>query len=221
MENLITTVQKHEREYPAPVFLGFLLKERWSLLDGKHEAWHNSNHERLAEICSTGDCNLKRPDGWIQRWDFNRASCWNTIAGAEACAPEGERDRYVLYAYRAVPIVFDNEGDPCEISPDELFDIGLPPLPPEPDMPEFVSLGFDVVEYCGFLNYGCSPLSCNGMHNDYPVNQFCLLPDMNSAYTAAKAFGIEEPEPGPYIIIEVLRHLDYKTSLSDSSMELK
>lgn len=203
-------------EIPSPVFLGFLLKERRFLLGGEYGDWRNSQGEPLAEICSTGDCQIERPPGWIERWDFNRASCWEDEAAAEACLPEAERAKYALYAYRAIPLKFGVEGEPTKIQPEDLFEEGLPPLPAELDLSGYDRLGYDVVEYCGLLNYGCSPLSCNGEHNLYPVNVHCLLTDLKTALIAARAFGTEEPEPGPYIIIEVFRNQRDRT---DRSME--
>jgi hypothetical protein len=37
-----------------------------------------------------------------------------------------------------------------------------------------------------------------------PVNEFCLIDDMETALAAARRFGVEQPEPGPYVILEVL-----------------
>jgi hypothetical protein len=54
------------------------------------------------------------------------------------------------------------------------------------------------------LGFGCSPLSCNGMAENISVNEFCLIDDMETALTAARRFGVEQPEPGPYVIVEVL-----------------
>jgi hypothetical protein len=56
----------------------------------------------------------------------------------------------------------------------------------------------------GSLGFGCSPLSCNGMAESLPVNDFCLIDDLETALAAARRFGIEQPEPGPYLVIEVL-----------------
>ena len=57
------------------------------------------------------------------------------------------------------------------------------------------------------LGFGCSPLSCNGMAESIPVNDSCLIDDMETALAAARRFGVEQPEPGPYVIVEVLAPL--------------
>lgn len=56
----------------------------------------------------------------------------------------------------------------------------------------------------GILGFGCSPLSCNGMAEEISVNEFCLIDDLETALAAARRFGVEQPEPGPYVIVEVL-----------------
>lgn len=193
------------RRYPAPIFLGFCLKRFVPASAGWSEMWAADWTRAVHEVCSASECIAERPPAWVERWDFNRASCWNTEAAALACVPAAERDTYRLYAYRAIPLVFDSSGRPTELPPAELFTPNLPALPPEPGLPGYVRLGYDVVEYAGYLNYGCSPLSCNGMGAQHAVNQYCLLDAVDAAYDAAVAFGVDEPEPGPYIIFEVLR----------------
>jgi hypothetical protein len=72
-------------------------------------------------------------------------------------------------------------------------------------MPPYQRLGYDVIERdvaTGMLGFGCSPLSCNGMAERIPVNEFCLIDDRETALAAARKLGVEEP--GPYVIIEVL-----------------
>jgi hypothetical protein len=56
----------------------------------------------------------------------------------------------------------------------------------------------------GILGFECSPLSCNSIAAEYPVNAHCLLDDLAMAVAAAEHFSIEQPEPGMYYIAEVL-----------------
>jgi hypothetical protein len=55
---------------------------------------------------------------------------------------------------------------------------------------------------------GHSPLSCNGLAGGYPVNPFCLPDDVGAACRAGRDFGAGQPEPGPYLMVEVLRRTD-------------
>jgi len=151
----------------------------------------------VRQIASVSECLAKRPDGWVQRWDFNRATCWNTETAAWACVPDDSKSDFRLFAYRIVPLR----------ALDDLFPKDLPALPQEPVFLPYARIGFDVVERntaMGMLGFGCSPLSCNGMAESIPVHEFCLFDDLETALAAARRFGVEQPEPGPYVIVEVL-----------------
>ncbi len=111
--------------------------------------------------------------------------------------PDDGKPDFNLFAYRIVPLQ----------ALDDLFPTDLPALPQEPELLSCDRIGYDVVERntaMGILGFGCSPLSCNGMAESIPVNACCLLDDLESALSAARRFEIEQPEPGPYVVIEVL-----------------
>ena len=157
------------------------------------------------DIASVSDCLSKRSDKWVERWDFNRASLWNTEVEAWACVPDESNSEFKIFAYRILPLLFDTSGIEKQITIDELFPADMPELPSAP--PPYQRLGYDVVERdvsTGMLGFGCSPLSCNGMAESIPVNEFCLFDDLETALIAARRFGIEQPEPGPFVIVEVL-----------------
>ncbi len=106
--------------------------------------------------------------------------------------PAESQSDFKLFAYRAI------------LSPTT---VPSPTPSQEPELRSYVRLGYDVVERnpaIGILGFGCSPLSCNGMAENIPVNEFCLLDDLGSAFAVAQRFEIEKPEPGPYVVIEVL-----------------
>jgi hypothetical protein len=157
------------------------------------------------DIASVSDCLAKRCDKWVERWDFNRATLWNTEVDAWACVPDESRPEFKVFAYRILPLLFDTSGIERAVTIDQLFPADMPELPSA--MPPCRRLGYDVVERdaaTGMLGFGCSPLSCNGMAERIPVNEFCLIDDLESAMAAARRFGVEQPEPGPYVIVEVL-----------------
>jgi hypothetical protein len=191
-----------QQDIPPAVFLGFCAKEYWAPAP---DWWNATWTAHIQEVCSAGACLSKRPPAWVDRWDFNRASCWNDEAAAIACVPDELRDAFRVYAYRAMPLIFGGDALPRHLAVDQLFFSDLPPLPPEPALPEYQRLGYDVVQYAHYLGYGCSPLSCNGMGAQQPVNAYCLLDTLAVAYTTAEVFACDEPEPGPYIIFEILR----------------
>jgi hypothetical protein len=105
---------------------------------------------------------------------------------------------------------FDASGAIHPHSAEDLLGPGA--LPPEvPDLARFTRLGYDVTEYLSRLLVwtGCSPLSpyCNGMYSEVSalVNRHCLVEDLAAAYDLAVLFGVWQPEPGPYVIVEVWR----------------
>ena len=173
----------------------------------------------VAEICSVADCMAKRPDGWEKRWDFNRACCYDSEALAMATA-QGH-DGFQLLAYALVEEKLDQGGNPVPAKADEIFVKGLPELPDAPVPTGFRALGYDAV-CCepSYMDFCCSPLSCNGLAAEIPVNRYCLIDDLDEALRVAHRFDLEQPEPGPYYVVQVLRpltgeHLDEGTSHGD------
>jgi len=190
---------------PAPIFLGHCAKQIWVPTLEWGGAW--GSHVR--EIASVSSCISSRASNWVDRWDFNRSTCWNDERSALAKVPAESLPHFQLFSYRLLPILFDKSGDPTAVSIDHVFPDTLPALPVEPDLSQHLRLGYDIVERpsLSILGFGCSPLSCNGMAAEIAVNQYCLLDDIDDAIAVAKRFGTEQPEPGPYIIIEVLSRL--------------
>ncbi len=159
------------------------------------------NAPAVIEICSVSGCIATAPENWIQHWTHNELWVYDTVAAARAVIPAGQEAQFALYAYRIVPTIFpEGVSNALEI-----------PVRPEPLAPGFSSLGFDVVSRSAGTNFECSPLSCCDLAADWNANQFCLLPDLDTAVAAARRFSVEQPEPGPYVVIEVLR--ERRTSL--------
>jgi hypothetical protein len=108
-----------------------------------------------------------------------------------------EPEQFILFAYRLLPRVYINGTE-------KAYDI--PELPLDPIPTNFVSLGFDAVSRSIADFFECSPLSCNYMAAQIAgVNRYCLMDTLEEAVILAKRFSIDEPEPGPYYVIEVLR----------------
>jgi hypothetical protein len=161
------------------------------------------------EIASVSRCLSSRAPDWIAGWDFNRSTCWNDEGSALARVPQEKLSDFRLFCYRLIPALFDVSGKPVTVSLDDLFPSGFADLPDEPDPLPYRSLGYDIVVESSrlklpILGFGCSPLSCNAMAEKIAVNRYCLLDSLDEALSAAKRFGVEQPEPGPYVVIEVL-----------------
>ena len=148
----------------------------------------------VVDICSVSPCINESPTGWIDHWLHNELGFFDTPDLARQVIPPAE-DGFTIFAYRVGTVRFD-AGRP------ELWTW------PEIDAEErtgYRSIGFDVV---GKTDLGTafqhSPLSCNGIAAEYPVNGHCLLDDRETAIKAAEQFSIEQPEPGMYYVVEVL-----------------
>ena len=151
----------------------------------------------VREICSVSECIATGPEGWISRWAHNELWMYDSEQLAESVIPAAaEADAFRLYAYRLLPVLFRaGAQEPLEV----------PRLTPHPLPATFASLGFDVVSRSVGTAFECSPLSCNGMATQFEVNEHCLVPTPEGAVEFARWCADEEPEPGPYVVVEVLR----------------
>jgi hypothetical protein len=149
----------------------------------------------VAEVCSVSNCVNPAPEGWVEHWRHNDLGFYNTPGDAWSIVPVGASN-FRLFAYRLLPIRYrQGRAEP--------FEIVVPVIKPLAD--GFVSLGFDVANKTLTPFFECSPLSCNGMADEVAVNRFCLLATLDEAISFARRCALEEPEPGPFYVVEVLR----------------
>jgi hypothetical protein len=147
------------------------------------------------ELCSVSHCLNAAPENWVEHWIHNDLGCFNTRQDALSILPP-DASGFSLFAYRLLPVRYlKDQTEPFEVAAQS-----AEPLPSG-----FVSLGFDVVNKTFSAFFECSPLSCNGMADDVAVNRFCLLATLDEAIAVAERCAREEPEPGPFYVIEVLR----------------
>jgi hypothetical protein len=158
--------------------------------------WSIVSH--VTEICSVSCCINSAPEGWIDRWLHNDLGFYNTLKDARAILPASPGS-FAIYAYRLLPVRF-SKGRTESFTPAG--------YPVEPLPSHFISLGFDVVSKSVSAFFECSPLSCNGMAAEVPVNQYCLVDALDHAIPVAVRFSQQEPEPGPYYVVEVLREAE-------------
>lgn len=195
--------------------IGYFLRQTKIPLD-----WDLSS--TVTEACTVSHCMNPSPHDWIKLWRHNDLGFFNTQADAWSMPVDSPHEHH-LFAYRLLPVRFDRGHQKL---------VALPELSVEALSEEFVSLGFDVVNRselefpsdapwsrvsetspgCAPLHFqaffGCSPLSCNGLSKEFAVNQFCLLNTLAEAEAFAEYCSREEPEPGPYYVVEVLRESD-------------
>ena len=152
----------------------------------------------VREICSVSECLSLGADHWIDSWRHNSLGWFNSVADAEKVIPESERGDYRLFAYRIHPEVFCGARRVPLMLPDDVR--------PEPLPAGFATIGFDSASRSAgpTLSFECSPLSCNGLAAEMPVNEHCLFATLQSAIAGAERFAAEQPEPGDYYVVEVL-----------------
>jgi hypothetical protein len=63
--------------------------------------------------------------------------------------------------------------------------------------------GYDVATFSASPMPECSPLSCNGLAHELPVNRHCLFDTYEAARAALDGGRFDKSEPGPFRIIAV------------------
>jgi ankyrin repeat protein len=184
---------------PEPIWIGYqsrpqrLATEYWGQPIGT---------EHIAEVCCFGHAT------WMTGANF--LACFTSERAIPKAYIDEEGHTTATYAYRAYPLLFDTSGVPRPLKPSEL--LGKRARRPRPPVLEhYTWLGYDVTECTIEQSWGmgCSPLSpgCNSVAYEMGtiVNRYCLVDDLAAAYDLAILFGVQQPEPGPYIIVEVWR----------------
>lgn len=196
---------------PEPLFLGYGFKECQT-----RPKW--AEDLRVREIASVTKCNLPQPGGLTERWGFNSAGYFSSPERATAdLAASNDPAPFCLFAYDFYPLRFDPYSNSVAVDPAEVFGehFDSPPRPAVDTGFEF--LGYDaVVRWAeiepGHANervlgggFGCSPLFCNSLSREHPINSHCLIDQWDDAVAAARRFAKDQPEPGCYYIFGVWR----------------
>jgi len=158
----------------------------------------------IEDIYSVSDCISTAPPNWIDQWKHNEMWKYDTPELAWSVVPKQDRERYSLFAYRILPRLYDASGEST---------FSLPRLNVSPLPRTYISQGFDAVSRSMGNDFECSPLSCNYMAREYPVNKHCLIADLDTVVTMAKTFAVANPEPGPYCVVEVLMEQNTEKSV--------
>lgn len=150
---------------------------------------------------------------------INSAFHYPTAVAARAAARRANAQGEEIHATLLFPLVFDHGRIvpiTAQLSPPTSVAVPVPDAAAPSDI-VFESLGLDVVALAHpssdhtvqqplvWIAFGCAPLSCNALGRECPVNPRCLLDRWDDAVNAATRFAIEEPEPGPYVIVEIRR----------------
>jgi hypothetical protein len=185
---------------PKPVLIGYFPKKTM----GRNEWFRNS---RVEEVCSVSNCMSEAPEDRINQWKHNAWSLYDTEDIAWGIIRD-EPARYDMYAFKLFPFMFDGgAGLAVSVEPTAT-----------PQLVDYDFLGYDPVSReADTIEFGHSALSCNKGFEEYPVNRFCLLDDLEDSWriTAEIAKAAKEKgswEPGPYYLCEVYRKKNRRTT---------
>lgn len=177
---------------PEPVFIGYFPKKT-----AGPDEWFGGS--AVEEVCSVSCCISRGPVNCIEKWEHND---WWVYDSEEVAWSVIDDDRtvYDIYAYKVFPVVFDGAKEES-----------VPVKPAaQHDLSGYEFLGFDIVNRTCDSTFECSPLSCNGGFNHYPVNRHCLIDYLEDAWRICREIAAEAKEqgswePGPYYLVAVYR----------------
>lgn len=152
----------------------------------------------VTDIYSVSGCISKEFGDYIDYWKHNGYWFFNSPEIIRSLARENTIDLggSALFYYEAYEMEFEGEH--------------WRPYAPEPSFETHVVApankqleGFDVVTFSGRNSPECSPLSCNYLADEHPVNAHCLFTSFEEAKTKVESGAFNNSEPGPYRIFAV------------------
>jgi hypothetical protein len=154
---------------------------------------------QVSHIYSVSSCISEDFGKWIDAWKhngywfFDSPQLINTVAADLKIDLSGT----TLLYYEGFAEEYDPESGWSACRPEPSFPLKV--VPPT----KKTLRGFDVVCYSQGNSAECSPLSCNGLAAEMPVNEFCLLNSLEEAKSLLEAGRFTNSEPGPYRILAV------------------
>lgn len=156
--------------------------------------------DRVTDIFAVSPCCSRNFTDYISYWQhngfwlFNKPSDMDDIVARKNIS----RDGLKLFYYEVYERQFD-EVDMrwSSFTPEASFVTNV-------KKPRNARLeGFDVVSFAVGTNPDCSPLSCNALADELPVNAHCLFETFQEAKDALEAGKFNHSEPGPFRIFSV------------------
>jgi len=159
----------------------------------------------IKDVYSVSNCVSEDFANYIDYWKHNRFWFFDTPTVIEEIAANESLDLsgMSLFYYEVYEEEY-NDTSKCwqPLSPESFCDYNpTNVIPPKEKRLE----GFDVVSYSTPSNPEHSPLSCNHLFKEIPVNQHCLFDTFDEAKAVLDrgTFAYPHCEPGPYRIIAV------------------
>ena len=154
--------------------------------------------EGVRDVYSVSGCVNSNFADHIQFWKHNGFWRFDSPEIIERLAQENQIQlkATTLFYYEVHEMEFDGKNW-LAYQPDASFPTNV--VVPSQKILE----GFDVVTFSTHNAPECSPLSCNGMADEIPTNEHCLLHSFDEAYSNIAAGAFNQAEPGPYRIFAV------------------
>ncbi len=158
------------------------------------------NTDQVTDICSVSGCVSEDFGDWINFWKHNGYWFFDSPEIIREIAAEQEIDlsKMHLFFYRTYEFQWHTGSKTWKsFEPENSFATAVA-------VPEAMNcFGYDVTSYSAQNSAECSPLSCNHMAEEIPVNSHCLLPNLATAKRLTESGAFADCEPGPYRILEV------------------
>ncbi|HTJ01351.1 MAG TPA: hypothetical protein VL492_01055 [Methylovirgula sp.] len=156
--------------------------------------------DAVADIYSVSACSSKNFADYVSDWRHNGFWLFNRPGDITqlACDRAIDLSGTVLFYYEVFEQQFDETAKKWSaVEPELSLDTNV-------ERPKDAHLeGFDVVSFCAGTSAECSPLSCNSLAEECPVNRHCLMARFEEAVAALERGEFDECEPGPFRVFAV------------------
>ncbi|MCB9638841.1 MAG: hypothetical protein H6728_07325 [Myxococcales bacterium] len=156
--------------------------------------------DEVKDLCSVSGCISHDFADYIDAWKhngfwlFDQPSIMADIAEGWGISLA----EMTLFYYEGYEKEYDEEDFSwVDYEPEASFPLAV--VPPK----EKSLLGYDLVSFSMGNSPECSPLSCNGLAAELPVNEHCLLDSLEEAKEILEKGLLRKAEPGPYRVIAV------------------
>jgi hypothetical protein len=163
----------------------------------------------VLDIYSLSNCISDTFADYINFWKHNGYWLFNSPEVIEeiAVSEEVELSGTTLFYYEVYEYEFDEQSnDWSSFTPEPSFETNVR-VPTDKQL-----AGYDVATFHAHTSPECSPLSCNSVATEIPVNKHCLFNRLEEAKEAIERGLFKRSEPGPYRIFAVYR---VKSSLTN------
>lgn len=152
------------------------------------------------DIHSVSSCCSQNFADYVAHWRHNGYWLFNRPADMDEIAKQTgvDRSELTLFYYEDYEQQFDEWGKVWSLfAPESSF-------PTQVESPTLANLtGFDVVSFSAGSGPECSPLSCNSLADEMPVNRHCLFETFEEAKVELESGKFDDSEPGPFRIFAV------------------